>query len=86
MCFIHFSRLRQVSALTRRGSNTCLIPSNLQARLLYRSAGRTAAFNNRSTIQRILNSASWLVCDLRPRNHVVKSLMNVHWLPVQTYI
>jgi len=37
-------------------------------------------------LQRVLNAAAHLVCDLRPREHVTSALIDLHWLPVAARI
>ena len=37
-------------------------------------------------LQRVLNAAARLVCDLRPREHVTSALIDLHWLPVAARI
>jgi len=37
-------------------------------------------------LQRVLNAAARLVCDLRPREHVTNALIDLHWLPVAARI
>jgi len=37
-------------------------------------------------LQRVLHAAACFVDDLRPRDHVTKTLMSLHWLPVRERI
>jgi len=37
-------------------------------------------------LQRVLNAAARLVCNLRPREHVTSALIDLHWLPVAARI
>jgi len=37
-------------------------------------------------LQRVLNAAARLVCDLRPREHVTSALIDLHWLPIAARI
>ena len=37
-------------------------------------------------LQRVLNAAARLVCDLRRREHVTSALIDLHWLPVAARI
>ena len=37
-------------------------------------------------LQRVLNAAAHLVCDVHPCKHVTSALIDLHWLPVAAYI
>jgi len=37
-------------------------------------------------LQRVLNAAARLVCNIRPREHVTSALIYLHWLPVAACI
>ena len=39
-----------------------------------------------ASLQRVLNAAARLVCDLRPREHVTSALIDLHWLPIAARI
>jgi hypothetical protein len=82
-CFFHLRRLRQIGRRIRRNLAVRLILAFVTARLDYCSSILSSLPQNTlEPLQRVQNAAARLVLDLRSRDHVTPSVIELRWLPV----
>ena len=82
-CFLHLRRLRSVRRQLGRDVSARLVSALVLPRLDYCNAvlaGLPAA--TLAPLQRVLNAAARLVLDLKPRDHAIPALRELHWLPM----
>jgi len=83
ICYYHLRRLRQIRR--RVGSEVTIwlvLALIVPGWLLQLSTGRPAAVDDRTTAQ-VQNAAARLVFELRQKEHVTPSLLQLHWLPAR---
>ena len=82
-CFFHLHRLWSVRRQLGRDVSAKLVSALVLSRLDYCNAvlaGLPAS--TLASLQRVLHAAARLVLDLKPRDHVISALRELHWLPV----
>src|SRR5664279_3562569 len=86
-CYYRLRRLRALRSLIGQDATARLVSAFVLSRLDYCHAlliGLPAS--TLAPLQRVMNAAARLVCDLKPRDHVTSSLRTLHWLPVKQRI
>jgi len=74
-CFFQLRRLRHVCCLLGRGVTASLVSTFLLSRLDYCNALLTRLLQSTTaSLQRVMNAAARLVCNLRSRDHVTPAL------------
>ena len=82
-CFLQLRRLRQIRCLLGRDVTASLVATFILSRLDYCNALLAALpQSTMSPLQRVMNAAARLVCNLRSRDHVTPALIELHWLPI----
>ena len=82
-CFFQLRRLRQIRCLLGRDVTASLVATFILSRLDYCNALLAALpQSTMSPLQRVMNAAARLVCNLRSRDHVTPALIELHWLPI----
>jgi hypothetical protein len=82
-CFYHLRRLRQIRRRIGEDVTIRLLLALITSQLDY--CNSTLAGLPKSTLdplQRVKNAAARLIFQLGPRDHVIPSLIQLHWLPV----
>ena len=86
-CFFQLTRLRQMRCLLGRDVTASLIATFILSRLDYCNALLAALpQSTMAPLQRVMNAAARLVCNLRSRDHVTPALIELHWLPITARI
>jgi len=86
-CYYHLRRLRQIRRRVGAEVTTQLVLALVMSRLDYCNA--VLAGVPQSTLeplQRVQNAAARLVHQLDVRDHIMPSLMMLHWLPIRCRI
>jgi len=82
-CFFQLRRLRQIRCLLSRNVTASLVATFILSLLDYCNALLAALpQSTMAPLQRVMNAAAWLVCNLRSRDHVAPALIELHWLPI----
>jgi hypothetical protein len=83
-CLYHLRRLRQIRRRVGEDVTARLVQAFITSRLDYCNsvlAGLPRSSLDR--LQRVQNAAAQLIFQLGPQDHVIPSLIQLHWLPVQ---
>jgi len=82
-CFLQLRRLRQIRCLLGRDVIASLVATFILSRLDYCNALLAALpQSTMAPLQRVMNAAARLVCNLRSWDHVTPALIELHWLPI----
>ena len=82
-CFSQLRRLRQIRCLLGRDVTTSLVATFILSRLDYCNALLAALPQSTiAPLQRVMNAAAHLICNLRSRDDVIPALIELHWLPI----
>jgi len=83
-CFYHLRRIRQIRRRVGADITERLVLALVTSRLDYCNASLAGLpRSSLDPLQRVQNAAARLIFELRPRDHVTPSLMQLHWLPVR---
>jgi len=86
-CFFHLRKLRKIGNLLDRDSRNRLVCAFILTRIDYCNAVFAGLPDSTlAPLQRVLHAAACFVDDLRPCDHVTKTLMSLDWLPVRERI
>jgi len=86
-CFYQLRRLRQVRGRAGREVITRLVLAPVISKLDYCNSVLAGLPTSRlNVLQKVQNAAVWLVCQLRPRDHVGSSLQQLHLLPIRSRV
>jgi len=87
-CFFQLRRLRQIQRLLGRDVTANVVAALVLTRLDYCNALLAGLpYSTVAPLQRVIyNTATRLVCGLRPRDHVTDSTIKLHWLPIRARI
>jgi hypothetical protein len=83
-CFYHLRRLRQIRRPVGQDTTARLVLASITPRLDY--CNLVLAGLPQTTIeplQRVQNAAARLIFNLGPRDHIIPSLIQLHWLSVR---
>jgi len=87
VCFYHLRRLRAVRRQLGQEVIARLVSANVLSRLEYCNAFLDELpASTLAALQRVMNAAARLVCDLLLRDHVTSALQSRHWLPIKQKI
>jgi hypothetical protein len=87
VCFYHLRRLRAVRRQLGREVTARLVSAFILSRLDYCNALLAELpVSTLAPLQRVMNAAARLVCDLSSRDHVTPALQSLHWLPIKQRI
>jgi len=83
ICFYHLRRLRSICRQLGCNVTAWLVSAFVLSRLNYCNAVTAGLLaSTLAPFQRVLHAAARLVLNLRPRDHVLAALRELHWLPV----
>jgi hypothetical protein len=80
-CFYHLRRLRQIRRRVGQDITTRLVLASITPRLDY--CNSMLAQTTIEPLQRVQNAAARLIFNLGPRDHIIPSLIQLHWLSVR---
>jgi len=87
VCFYHLRRLRAVRRQLGQVITARLVSAFVLSRLDYCNALLAELpASTLAPLQRVMNAAARLVCDLSSRDHVTPALQSLHWLPIKQRI
>ena len=83
-CFYHLRRIRQIRRRVGADIAERLVLVLVTSRLDYCNSSLAGLpLSSLDPLQRVQNAAARLIFQLRPRDHVTPSLIQLHWLPVR---
>lgn len=83
-CFYHLRRIRQIRRRVGADIAERLVLALVTSRLDYCNSSLAGLpRSSLDPLQRVQNAAARLIFQLRPRDHVTPSLIQLHWLPVR---
>jgi len=83
VCFYHLRRLRQIRRRVGTEVTIRLVLAVVISRLEYcNSLLAGVPLATLGPLQRVQNAAARLIFELTPRDHIIPSLLQLHWLPV----
>jgi hypothetical protein len=83
-CFYHLRRIRQIRRRVGADIAERLVLALVTSRLDYCNSSLAGLpQSSLDPLQRVQNAAARLILELRPRDHVTPSLIQLHWLPVR---
>ena len=82
-CFYQIRCLRQIRCLLGRDVTANFVAAFFLSRLDYCNTLFVALpYTSMAPLQRVINAAARLVCNLRSREPVTPALIELHWLPI----
>ena len=86
-CFFQPRHLRRIRRLLYRDVNADVVAALVLTRLDYGNALLAGLpYSTVAPLQLAINTATRLVCGLRPRDHVTDATIELHWLPIRARI
>ena len=86
-CFFQLRRLCQIRRLLGRDVTANVMATLVITRLDYSNALLAGLpYSTVAPLQRVINTATRLVCGLRPRDHVTDATSKLRWLPIRARI
>ena len=87
VCFYYLRRLRAVRRQLGRKVTARLVSAFVLSRLdCCNALLAELPASTLAPLQRVMNAAARLVCDLSSRDHVTSALQSLHWLPIKQRI